>query len=116
MLSAPTPHQLGPTLPFAYPPNTYHLMDYFPLGVNPPHFNLLVHEDPAKFGMEFTPDVIVNCHPIPCGQYRAARKWFDFLRSMRFIVCVDLIPTEMTDWRTLSCPPTMCGKLELHHD
>ena len=99
------PHQLGPIPGFNWPPSTFHMMDYFPLGVHPPHLNLMVWEDPEKWGMEFRPDVIVNCHSNPVWAIQGPRhKWFDFLRSMRFIVCVDLIPTEMTDWADIILP------------
>ena len=100
-----TPHQLGPIPGFHWPPSTFHMMDYFPLGVHPPHLNLLVHEDPEKYGMEFTPDVIVNCHSNPVWAIQGPRhKWFDFIKSMRFIVCVDLIATEMTDFADIILP------------
>lgn len=101
----PTPHQLGPVPGFHYPPSTYHMMDYFPLGVHPPHFNLLMHENREKFGVQFTPDVIVNCHSNPVWAIHGSReKWFEFLRGMRFIVCVDIIPTEMTDFADVILP------------
>ncbi len=99
------PHQLGPIPGFNWPPSTFHMMDYFPLGVHPPHLNLLVWENPEKFGMEFRPDVIVNCHSNPVWAIHGSReKWFQFLRGMRFIVCVDIIPTEMTDFADIILP------------
>ena len=99
------PHQLGPIPGFNWPPSTYHMMDYFPLGVHPPHLNLLTWENPEKFGINFKPDVIVNCHSNPVWAIQGPRnKWFEFLRSMRFIVCIDLIPTEMTDFADVILP------------
>ena len=101
----PTPHQLGPVPPFSYPPNTFHLMDYFPVGVNPPHLNLKVWEDPSKYGIDFKPDVMVICHSNPLWAMQGPRnKWFEFMRSMRFIVVSDLIPTETTMWADVILP------------
>ena len=101
----PTPHQLGPVPPFSYPPNTFHLMDYFPVGVNPPHLNLQVWEDPAKWGVEFKPDVMVICHSNPLWAMQGPRhKWFKFMESMRFIVVSDIIPTETTNWADVILP------------
>jgi len=101
----PTPHQLGPVPGFAYPPNTFHLMDYFPVGVHPPHLNLLVFEDPEKYGIDFTPDVMVICHSNPLWALQGPREgWFKFMDSMRFIVVSDIIPTETTMWADIILP------------
>jgi anaerobic selenocysteine-containing dehydrogenase len=101
----PNPHQLGPLPPFAYPPNTYHLIDYFPVGVHPPHLNMVVFENPEKFGVTFKPDTMVVCHSNPIWAMQGPReKWFDFMRSMKFIVVVDIIPTETTLWADVILP------------
>lgn len=100
-----TPHQLGPMPPFAYPPNEYHLASHFPVGVHAPHLNLLVHKNKEHYGVEFTPDVIVNCHSNPVWAIQGPRDdWIAFLKSMRFVVCVDVIPTEMTDFADIILP------------
>jgi len=99
------PHQLGMVPPMSYPPNEYHLLSYFPVGVNPPHLNLAVFEDPEKFGMEFEPDVMVICHSNPLWAMQGPQqKWIDFMKSMRFIVVSDLIPTETTDFADIILP------------
>jgi anaerobic selenocysteine-containing dehydrogenase len=101
----PTPHQLGPLPPFQYPPSTFHLLNYFPVGLHPPHLNLLVHENPQKFGVDFHPDVMVIAHSNPIWAMQGPReKWFDFMKSMRFIVVCDLIPTETTLWADVVLP------------
>jgi anaerobic selenocysteine-containing dehydrogenase len=63
----PMPHQLHPEIPFAYPPNTTHLMDYFPLGVDPGHLNNVTLFDPDHYGFDFYPDTMLICHSNPCG-------------------------------------------------
>ncbi len=101
----PTPHQLGPVPPFSYPPNTFHLMDYFPVGVHPPHLNMEVFLDPDKFGLEFKPDTMIICHSNPIWAMQGPRdKWFEFMRSMKFIAVSDIIPTETTQWADVILP------------
>jgi anaerobic selenocysteine-containing dehydrogenase len=101
----PQPHQLGPLPPFQYPPSTYHLLNYFPVGLHPPHLNLLVFENPGKYGVDFQPDVMVIGHSNPLWAMQGPReKWFEFMRSMRFIVVCDIIPTETTLWADVILP------------
>jgi anaerobic selenocysteine-containing dehydrogenase len=100
-----TPHQLGHMPPFSWPPNEYHLAGFFPVGVNGPHLNMLSYLEPEKWGSTYKPDVIVNCHSNPVWSIQGPRdKWIEFLRDMRFIVCVDIIPTEMTDFADIILP------------
>jgi anaerobic selenocysteine-containing dehydrogenase len=101
----PNPHQLGPVPPFDYPPNSYDLLEYFPVGLHPPHLNLEVFLNPEKYGVEYTPDVMVICHSNPIWALQGPReKWFEFMKSMRFIVVCDIIPTETTLWADVILP------------
>lgn len=101
----PQPHQLGPLPPFAFPPTTYHLLNYFPVGLHPPHLNLEVFLNREKYGVDFEPDVMVICHSNPLWAIQGPRhKWLDFMRSMRFIVVCDIIPTETTLWADVILP------------
>ncbi|MFQ5982757.1 MAG: molybdopterin-dependent oxidoreductase [Woeseiaceae bacterium] len=101
----PNPHQLGPLPPFAYPPTTYHLLNYFPVGLHPPHLNLEVFENPEKYGVDFTPDVMIICHSNPLWAIQGPRpKWLEFMKSMRFIAVSDIIPTETTQMADIILP------------
>lgn len=101
----PQPHQLGPLPPFAFPPTTYHLLNYFPVGLHPSHLNLEVFLNREKYGVDFEPDVMVICHSNPLWAIQGPRhKWLDFMRSMRFIVVCDIIPTETTLWADVILP------------
>lgn len=101
----PTPHQLGPLPPFEWPPNTYHLLEFFPVGLHPPHLNLEVFLNQEKYGVEFKPDVMVICHSNPIWAIQGPReKWFDFMRSMRFVMVCDIIHTETTLWADVILP------------
>jgi len=101
----PQPHQLGPLPPFAFPPTTFHLLNYFPVGLHPPHLNLEVFLNREKYGVDFEPDVMVICHSNPLWAIQGPRhKWLEFMRSMRFIVVSDIIPTETTAWADVILP------------
>ena len=101
----PNPHQLGPVPPFSYPPNTYHLMDYFPVGVHPPHLNMEVFLNQEKWGVEFKPDTMFVMHSNPIWAMQGPRnKWFEFMKSMKFIAVSDIIPTETTQWADVILP------------
>ena len=101
----PQPHQLGPLPPFAYPPTTHHLLNYFPVGLHPPHLNMVAFENPGKFGIDFRPDVMFILHSNPLWAMQGPReKWFKFMKSMRFIAVCDIIPTETTVWADVILP------------
>jgi anaerobic selenocysteine-containing dehydrogenase len=101
------PHQLGHVPPFSYPSNEFHLFSHFPVGVHPPHLNLEVFLNKQKYGIEFDPDVMVVCHSNPLWAMQGPRtKWFEFMKSMRFVVAIDIIPTETTDFADVILPTT----------
>jgi len=101
----PNPHQLGPLPPFAYPPNTFHLLDYFPVGLHPPHLNMEVFLNREKYGVEFEPDVMFILHSNPLWSMQGPReKWLELMKSMRFIAVSDIIPTETTMWADVILP------------
>jgi anaerobic selenocysteine-containing dehydrogenase len=61
--------------------------------------------NPEKYGVEFKPDVMVICHSNPIWAIQGPReKWFEFMRSMRFIMVCDIIPTETTLWADVILP------------
>jgi anaerobic selenocysteine-containing dehydrogenase len=100
-----TPHQLHPEVPFAYPPKTAHLMDYFPLGVDPGHLITQTFFDPKKWGMDFKPDTMLICHSNPLWNLNGPQeKYFDIMRSMRFIVAIDILLNESTQWADIVLP------------
>lgn len=100
-----TPHQLHPEVPFAYPPNTAHLMDYFPLGVDPGHLITQTFFDPKKWGMDFKPDTMLICHSNPLWNLNGPQdKYFEIMRGMRFIVAIDILLNESTQWADIVLP------------
>lgn len=100
-----TPHQLGPAPPFAYPPNTAHLMDYFPIGVNPGHLIAETYFDPDRFGYDWKPDTMLICHSNPLWNMNGPQdKYFQIMRDMRFIVAIDIVLNESTIWADVVLP------------
>ena len=99
------PHQLHPEVPFAYPPNTTHLQDYFPLAVDPGHLNNLTLTEPEKFGYDFYPDTMLICHSNPLWNMPGdQQKWFKIMSKMRFIVAIDVVLNESTTWADIVLP------------
>jgi anaerobic selenocysteine-containing dehydrogenase len=101
----PTPHQLGVAPPFAYPPNTCHLMDYFPIGVNPGHLIAETFFNPDKWGYTFKPDTMLICHSNPLWNMNGPQnKFFQIMKEMRFIVAMDILLNESTVWADIVLP------------
>jgi anaerobic selenocysteine-containing dehydrogenase len=101
----PTPHQLGMAPPFAYPPNTCHLMDYFPVGVNPGHLIAETYFNPEKWGYDFKPDTMFIAHSNPLWNMNGPQdKFFQIMRDMRFIVAIDILLNESTVWADIVLP------------
>jgi anaerobic selenocysteine-containing dehydrogenase len=101
----PAPHQLHPAVPFAYPPNTTHLMDYFPLGVDPGHLTNMTFFDPDRFGFDFTPDTMLIYHSNPLWNLTGNQeRWFELMNRMRFIVGIDILVNESNIWADILLP------------
>lgn len=99
------PHQLHPEVPFAYPPNTVHLMDWFPIGVDPGHLTLEVLTNPGKYGLNYKPDTMLLCHANPMWNISGDReKWYEIMRGLRFIVAIDVVPNESNEWADVILP------------
>jgi len=99
------PHQLHPEVPFSYPPNETHLMGYFPIGVDPGHLTQHTLENPEKYGLNYKPDTMLLCHSNPVWNLSGNReKWFELLRSLRFIVAIDILPNESNEWADIILP------------
>ncbi len=100
-----TPHQLHPEVPFAYPANTAHLMDYFPYGVDPGHLITQTFFEPEKWGMDFKPDTMLICHSNPLWNMNGPQgKYFEIMRQMRFVVAIDILLNESTVWADVVLP------------
>jgi len=98
-------HPAGPPPAFSYPPNETHLGGYFPLGWISGHLNHEVLLNPQKYGLQFRPDTMVLCHTNPLWNVPGDRKsWHEIVRSMRFIVAIDVIPNETNEYADIILP------------
>ena len=98
-------HPFGPPPAFSYPPNETNLYGYFPFGWIPGHLNHEVLQNPEKFDLPYRPDTVLLCHANPLWNVPGERKvWHDILRSMRFIVAIDIIPNETNEWADIILP------------
>jgi len=99
------PHQLHPEVPFAYPPNTTHLMDYFPLACDPGHLSNMTLFDPDHFGFDFYPDTMLICHSNPLWNLSGDQeRYFEIMKRMRFIVAIDIVLNESSVWADIVLP------------
>jgi anaerobic selenocysteine-containing dehydrogenase len=98
-------HPGGPPPPFSYPPDETHLAGYFPLGWINGHLNHEVLSNPERFGLDYRPDVMLLSHANPLWNVPGDRAtWHRIMRSMRFIVAIDIIPNETNDFADVILP------------
>ncbi len=98
-------HPTGPPPAFSYPPSETHLGGYFPLGWINGHLNHEVLQDPERFGLPYRPDTMLLCHANPMWNVPGDRAtWHGIMRSMRFIVAIDILPNESNEFADLILP------------
>ena len=101
----PKPHQLHPEIPFTWPPNTTHLMELFPIGVDPGQFNQFTLMEPEKYGIEFKPHICLLYHSNPVWSMPGnVEKWHEILRSFDFVWAIDLFHNESTTFADVIFP------------
>ncbi len=98
-------HPFGPPPPFSYPPNETHLEGYFPFGWIPGHLNHEVLTNPEKYDLPYRPDTVLLCHANPIWSVPGNREtWYKILRSMRFMVAIDIIPNDTNIFADIILP------------
>ncbi|MFQ5738269.1 MAG: molybdopterin-dependent oxidoreductase [Acidobacteriota bacterium] len=100
----PEPHQLHPAPPFKYPPDSTHLMEWFPIGFDAGQLNTETLLDPARFGLEYQPDAMLLYHSNPLWNLPETDKVEEIMRGMKFVVAIDIHLTESTQWADLFLP------------
>ena len=101
----PLTHVLGMPPGFSYPPDESHLGGYFPLGWIPGHLNHEVLSNPEKYDLKYRPDTLLLCHSNPLWNLPGNRAtWHRIMRSMRFIVAIDIIPNESNEFADVILP------------
>ena len=100
----PQPHILHPEVPFSYPPQTLQMMEYFPIGLDPGHLvaeNIL---NPDEWGFDFKPEAALIFHSNPLKNINGTDKVMEVFKSLDFIVGIDILPNESTEWADIILP------------
>jgi anaerobic selenocysteine-containing dehydrogenase len=103
-LLKPEAHQLHPGPPFKYPPDSSHLLEWFPLGFDAGHLNTETLLNPEKFGLEYAPEAMFIYHCNPLWNMLETEKVEEIMRRMKFIVAIDIQDTESTRWADIYLP------------
>ena len=101
---APQPHILHPPYKFAAKPYSYQLMEWYPIGIDPGHLcadNVL---NPEKYGFDFQPEALIIEHSNPMWNLSATNKVMEVFRKLKFIVAIDIVLNESTDWADIVLP------------
>ncbi len=100
----PEPHQLHPVPPFKYPPDSTHLMEWFPIGFDAGQLNAETLLNPERFGLNYRPEAMLLYHSNPWWNMPETSKIEEIFRRMKFIVAVDIHVTESTQWADVFLP------------
>lgn len=100
----PQEHMLHPAVEFTYPPNSTQLMEFFPIGVDPGHLNCENILHPETFNFNFTPEAMLIYHSNPMWNIPGTDKVQEVFRRMDFIVAIDVVLNESTEWADIVLP------------
>lgn len=100
----PEPHQLHPVPPFTYPPDSTHLMEWFPIGFDAGQLNAETLLEPERFGLDYQPEALLLYHSNPLWNMPETDKIEQIMRRMKFIVAIDIHLTESTQWADVFLP------------
>ena len=100
----PQPHQLHPAPPFKYPPDSTHLMEWFPIGFDAGQLNTETLLDPKKFGLNYEPEAVLLYHSNPLWNLPETDKVEKIMAKMKFVVAIDIQHTESTQWADVFLP------------
>ncbi|MDP2726637.1 MAG: molybdopterin-dependent oxidoreductase, partial [Dehalococcoidia bacterium] len=100
----PMPSQLHPPVPFSFPPNSSHLIEWFPVGMDSPQVSLLTMAEPEKFHLPVVPDTMIIWHTNPLVTVPATDKVEQLLKRMKFIVSINIHHDESTEFADVILP------------
>ena len=100
----PEPHQLHPAPPFKYPPDSTHLMEWFPIGFDAGQLNTETLLEPERFGLNYRPEALLLYHSNPLWNMPETSKVEEIMRRMKFVVAIDIHLTESTQWADVFLP------------
>lgn len=100
----PEPHQLHPAPPFKYPPDSSHLMEWFPIGFDAGHLNAETLLNPERFGLDYRPEAMLIYHSNPWWNMPETNKIEEIFQQMKFVVAIEIQETESTQWADVFLP------------
>lgn len=100
----PEPHQLHPAPPFKYPPDSTHLMEWFPIGFDAGQLNAETLLNPERFGLNYGPEAMLIYHSNPWWNMPETDKIEEIFRRMKFVVAIEIQETESTQWADVFLP------------
>ena len=100
----PEPHQLHPVPPFKYPPDSTHLMEWFPIGFDAGQLNAETLLQPERFGLNYAPEAMLLYHSNPLWNMPQTDKIEEIMRRLKFVVAIDIQLTESTQWADVFLP------------
>jgi anaerobic selenocysteine-containing dehydrogenase len=100
----PEPHQLHPAPPFKYPPDSTHLMEWFPIGFDAGQLNTETLLEPERFGLNYSPEAMMLYHSNPLWNLPETDKVEKIMARMKFVVAIDIQRTESTEWADVFLP------------
>ena len=100
----PEPHQLHPAPPFKYPPDSSHLMEWFPIGFDAGHLNAETLLNPERFGLDYRPEAMLIYHSNPWWNMPETNKIEQIFQQMKFVVAIEIQETESTQWADVFLP------------
>jgi anaerobic selenocysteine-containing dehydrogenase len=100
----PEPHQLHPAPPFKYPPDSTHLMEWFPIGFDAGQLNTETLLEPERFGLNYQPEAMLMYHSNPLWNMPETDKVEKIMARMKFVAAIDIHLTESTQWADIFLP------------
>ena len=100
----PEPHQLHPAPAFKYPPDSTHLMEWFPIGFDAGQLNTETLLEPERFGLNYAPEAMMLYHSNPLWNMPETDKVEKIMARMKFVVAIDIQRTESTEWADVFLP------------
>jgi anaerobic selenocysteine-containing dehydrogenase len=100
----PEPHQLHPAPAFKYPPDSTHLIEWFPIGFDAGQLNAETLLNPERFGLNYSPEAMLIYHSNPWWNMPETDKIEEIFRRMKFVVAIEIQETESTQWADVFLP------------
>jgi anaerobic selenocysteine-containing dehydrogenase len=91
-------------VPFAFPPNSLQLIEWFPLGMDCGHMSVDVMLEPEKYHLDFRPEVLLTYHSNPVWNMPGTERVKEAMARFDYVISIDVLVTETTEWADLVLP------------